>query len=262
MPPSSSTVDRHARPASGDATPLRRPDQLVRVLLEDIAKGVWPPGSRLPNEAALCVRYEVSRTVLREAIARLKADGIVDTQQGRGSFVLQHSLRKPFRFDPALAHSPQGIAQLAELRLGVEGMAAALAAERRTAAQLAHLRQCLARMEQAARTGSGGSEADLAFHQTIAEATGNGFYKTFMDYLRRFYAVAIETARANSARMAGLSAKAQEEHVAIYEAIAAQSPSRAEAATKRHIRNAVRRLQAMQASEPGNEPAATPRRRS
>lgn len=226
-----------------------RPEQLVHAISADIAKQIYPPGSRLPNEAELCVRYQVSRTVLREAVARLKADGVIDTQQGRGSFVLQHSLRKPFRFDPLLVDSPEGIAQLAELRLGVEGMAAALAAQRRTTSQLTHLRKCLSEMAKAAKEGSGGSEADLAFHQTIAEATGNGFHQTFMVYLRQFYAVAIKTSRANSARSAGLSAKAQEEHVAIYEAIAAKDSARAEDATKQHIRNAAERLQALRADD-------------
>ncbi len=226
-----------------------RPDQLFRAISDDIGNGVFPPGSQLPTEAELCVHYQVSRTVLREAVARLKADGIIDAQQGRGSFVLQHSLRTPFRFDPAMAGSLQGIAQLAELRLGVEGTAAALAAERRSPRQLAHLAQCLANMEQAARDGSGGSEADLEFHQTIAEATGNDHYRSFMAYLRQFYAVAIDAARTNSARSAGLSQQAQEEHAAIYRAIADGDAAAAEAAVKRHIRNAAERLAAQRAAE-------------
>jgi GntR family transcriptional repressor for pyruvate dehydrogenase complex len=226
---------------------------LFQAISDDISKGIYPPGSQLPTEPELCVHYKVSRTVLREAVARLRADGVVDAKQGRGSFVLESSLRTPFRFDPSSASSLEGIAQLAELRLGVEGTAAALAARRRSPQQLALLKKYLARMEQAVKDGTGGSEADLAFHQTIAEATGNDHYRTFMAYLRQFYAVAIDRARNNSALQPGLSEQAQEEHVAIYRAIADKNPVQAEEAVKRHIRNAAERLTAQRASEAKSE---------
>lgn len=235
------------RLSNGSASPAHlpsRPDQLFQAISNDIAKGVYPPGSQLPTEAELSVHYKVSRTVLREAVARLKADGVVDAHQGRGSFVLERSLRMPFRFDAASAITLEGICKLAELRLGVEGTAAALAAGRRNSQQLALLKKYLREMEKAVKDGSGGSEADLAFHQTIAEATGNNFYHAFMEYLRQFYAVAINRARANSARKPGMSEQAHEEHVAIYRAIADKNPLQAEDAVKLHIRNASARLSA------------------
>jgi len=224
----------------------RLPDQLVGLISSDIRQGVFPVGSRLPPEPELCTHYGVSRTVLREALARLKADGLVDAQQGRGSFVMGHSLRTPFRFNPETAGSLQAIVQLAELRLGVEGTAAALAAARRTPAQLKRLKRCLSQMDAALRQGNGvgGEEADLEFHQTIAEATGNEHCQAFMAYLRQYYIAAIKAARARSAVRHGLSRQVQDEHVAIYEALAAGDPERAEFATKQHIRNAIARLSA------------------
>lgn len=242
--------DRDVQGKQLRGNPLSRPDWLFRAISDDIARDVWPAGSRLPTEAELCVHYKVSRTVLREAVARLRADGVVDAQQGRGSFVLQRSLRTPFRFDASLAGSLEGIAQLAELRLSVEGAAAALAAERRSSAQLAHLQKCLNRMEQAVHEGTSGSQADLAFHRIIAEATGNHHYRTFMAYLHQFYAVAIDTARTNSASQPGLSDQAQQEHAAICRAIAERDPQAAELAVKTHIRNAVARLTVPRAAEP------------
>ncbi len=220
----------------------RLPQQLVTLLLADIRNGVYPVGSQLPVESQLCARYGVSRTVLREAVARLKAEGLIDTQQGRGSFVLAHSLRTPFRFEPSKASTLQVVTQLAELRLGVEGTAARLAAQRRSPAHLARLSRCLGIMAEAVRTGANGSEADLEFHETIAEATGNEHYRLFMAYLRQTFAVAIETARSNSARRTGLSVAVQEEHRAIFDAIKARDPSAAEAAMGSHINNAAHRL--------------------
>lgn len=218
------------------------PERLFEAISEDIRRGVYPVGGQLPVEAGLCERYGVSRTVLREAVARLKADGLIDTQQGRGTFVLAQSPALPFRFKPPTPDNAQSIIDLAELRLGVEGTAAALAAQRRTQGQLARLKDCLDRMEQSVKDGSSGTEADLDFHQTIAEATGNAHYRMFMDYLQKFFVAAIGTSRSRSAQKPGLSKKVQEEHRAIYKAIAAQDPEAAELAIKIHIRAAAARM--------------------
>lgn len=218
------------------------PQRLFEAISEDIRRGVYAVGSKLPVEAGLCERYGVSRTVLRETVARLKADGLIDTQQGRGTFVLAQSAPPPFRLKAPAAESTQSIIELAELRLGVEGMAAALAARRRTPEQLARLRDCLDRMEQSLRDGSSGTEADLEFHRTIADATGNGHYRMFMDYLQKFYASAIETSRSRSAQAPGLSQRVQDEHRAIFEAIALEDADAAERAVKQHIHAAAARM--------------------
>ena len=221
------------------------PEKLVLAVSADIAAGIYPVGAKLPIEPELCAHYGISRTVLREAMSRMKSDGLIDTRQGRGSFVLAPSARTPFRFEPhteAATPSTQSILELSELRLGVEGTAAALAARRRTPAQLARLADCLQRMEQAVAQGESGSEADLEFHRTIADATGNSHYRLFMEYLRRSYAIAIDRARSHSAQAAGLSQRAQEEHRAVYQAIADGDAAAAERAVKRHIRAAAKRL--------------------
>ncbi|QHI98323.1 FCD domain-containing protein [Xylophilus rhododendri] len=233
------------------------PERLVDAIAADIAAGRYPVGAKLPAEPALCEHYGVSRTVLREAMARMKSDGLIDTQQGRGSFVLAPSVRTPFRFEAPSAQSTQSILELAELRLGVEGMAAALAATRRTPEQLARLKHCLDDMARALAEGSSGSEADLEFHRTIADATGNGHYRLFMDYLRRFYAVAIDVARSRSAEADGLSQQAQAEHRAVYQAIVDGDAAAAEQAIQRHIRAAAARLAAAQATAPAAPAAAS-----
>jgi len=218
------------------------PEKLVLAMSADIAAGVYPVGTQLPIEPELCTHYGVSRTVLREAMARMKSDGLIDTRQGRGSFVLAPSTRTPFRFEAPAVQSTQSILELSELRLGVEGTAAALAARRRTPEQLQRLRQCLDEMAQALEQGDSGSAADLEFHRVIADATGNQHYRLFMEYLRRSYATAIDLARANSAQADGLSQIAQDEHRAIYQAIADGDDEAAERAVKHHIRAAARRL--------------------
>lgn len=215
------------------------PEKLVIAIRADIASGRYSVGSKLPIEPELCAHYGVSRTVLREAMSRMKSDGLIDTQQGRGSFVMAPSARNPFRFE--VPQSRQSLLELSELRLGVEGTAAALAAGRRTPAQLQRLKKCLDAMAQAVERGESGSDADLQFHSTIADATGNGHYRLFMEYLRFSYAAAIDHARKVSLAAPGLSHIAQQEHRAVYEAIARGDAEAAEAAAKHHIRAAVRR---------------------
>lgn len=218
------------------------PSQVFNLIAEEIRSGALAVGSRFPTEPELCLQYGVSRTVIREAIAYLKADGLLDVQQGRGSFVLGHTKRTPFRFNTRPMGPEESIQQLAELRLSVEVAAGALAAARRTPAQLKTLQRCLKQMDAAVKAGVGGVQADLEFHQTIAEATGNEHYRAFMDYLRQHFLATIEAARANVSQAPVLPAQAQQEHVVIYEAIAARDGRAAQRAIETHIRNAIVRL--------------------
>lgn len=226
---------------------LSLPERVYAALSAEIRNGSLPAGTRLPIEPLLCERYGVSRTVLREAIARLKAEGLLDVRQGRGTFVLPATAATSFRFavdGAGQADQIEQILELAELRLGVEITAAGLAAQRRSRAQLEELKRCLQAMEDAVRNGTDGSEADLAFHAVVAQATGNSQYRMFMDFLRGRFATAIATSRLHSAHRAGMTEEAQREHRAIYEAIAAGKADAAERAMRRHIEAAAARLSA------------------
>lgn len=226
---------------------LSLPERVYAALSAEIRSGSLAPGTRLPIEPLLCERYGVSRTALREAIARLKAEGLVDVRQGRGTVVLPATAATSFRFalDGADdAGQVEQILELAELRLGVETTAAGLAAQRRTDAQLAQLKASLDAMEEAVRSGTDGSDADLAFHAVVAQATGNAQYRMFMEFLRGRFSTAIAASRLHSAHHAGMTLEAQREHRAIYDAIAAQKPAAAERAMRRHIEAAAARLAA------------------
>lgn len=75
-------------------------------------------------EPVFCSRYRLSRMVLREAMARMKSDGLIDTNQGRGSFVLAPPARTPFRFESLATDAAGSISKLTELRFSVQGTAA------------------------------------------------------------------------------------------------------------------------------------------
>ena len=139
-----------------------------------IADGVLAPGARVPSEAQLSRGYEVSRTVVREAVSQLRAEGLVETFQGRGSFIAATPGAAGGRADGGIVLPVRRSARdVMELRLAIECEAAALAARRRTRAQIEVLDRALADLRQAVRTGGGVVGPDWAIHMAVAVASGN-----------------------------------------------------------------------------------------
>lgn len=139
-----------------------------------IADGVLAPGARVPSEAQLSQGYEVSRTVVREAVSQLRAEGLVETFQGRGSFIAATPGARGGRADGGIVLPVRRSARdVMELRLAIECEAAALAARRRTRAQIEVLDRALADLRQAVRTGGGVVGPDWAIHMAVAVASGN-----------------------------------------------------------------------------------------
>ena len=134
--------------------PPSRTAQLVELLGGEIRAGRYKPGERLPTEQELMARFEVSRTVVREAVASLKAEGLVVTRQGSGAFVVQNPTGKPFRIVSDDLKSITEILHVLQLRLAVEVEAAGLAATARTAAMLEDMSRCIERIDEAVEAGS------------------------------------------------------------------------------------------------------------
>ena len=148
-------------------------------------KGELKPGDRLPTEFRLSESYGVSRTVIREAVARLRSDGVVETRHGIGAFVVEPRHGSALRIDPESLADKHRFAQLFEVRALLEIEAAAIAAVRRTPDQLDAILSAHRRLEQA-RGGSGAMvEADLDFHRAVGRASGNGYLPVLIDFLSR-----------------------------------------------------------------------------
>src|SRR6266545_3293416 len=153
---------------------------LFEQLAEQIKAGRLAPGARLPTEQELTRAARVSRTVVREAVAALRAEGLVITRQGVGAFVSAEPTRAPFRIEPERLQSLDEILNVMELRLGVEIESAGLAAERATKIQLRTITSALSEIEEASAAGGSAVDEDLAFHRAIAEATGNPEFARFL----------------------------------------------------------------------------------
>ncbi|ANN79184.1 GntR family transcriptional regulator [Bordetella flabilis] len=222
-------------------------DRVTALLAAQIRSGAYPVNARLPTEQSMTQTYGVSRTVVREAISRLKSEGLVETRQGSGTIVLDPSAAEAFRLgrsdDPA-----RGVLRIIELRRGIEGEMAALAAERRSQADMKALRRGLVAIDKAVAAGGDGVAEDLAFHMAISRATDNPHYTDLLGLLTRALHDAIRVTRGNEARHAHWAAQVRAEHAAICAAIDARDAQAARAAALDHMRNTAGRIQEAEAS--------------
>ena len=216
---------------------------LAEQLSEQIKSGRLAAGARLPTEEELSRAARVSRTVVREAVAALRADGLVVTRQGVGAFVSAAPQQSPFRIDPDGMRSIEDVLHVMELRLGVEIESAGLAAERATKGQLRAIVAALEAMGRAAAMGKDAIDQDLELHRAIAEATGNAQFPRFLQFIgrhlipRRMVSGMPKTMGGRRAYLALL----QTEHRAIVEAIQKRDPKAAREAMRRHLTRSVER---------------------
>lgn len=221
--------------------------ELVSRLTADITSGKLPPGSRLPTEQQMIAATGVSRTVIREAVAALRADRLVVTRQGVGAFVADN-VRRPFRVDFDEHSSLRDVLNVMELRTGVEVEAAGLAAERASAAQIKKIGERFAAIDASIERGETAVDQDFAFHCEIADATGNPQFRRFLEYLGRFI-IPRNTVWGQSTPLLGRAnlASFQREHAQILAAIRARAVQQARSAMQRHLSNSQRRYQKLAA---------------
>lgn len=223
------------------APTARLSDRVAEALAQEIRAGRIAAGDRLPTETALAEQFAVSRTVVREALSRLKSLELIYSRQGSGVFVRELRV-EPLHFDPRHAASREAVIQFAEMRRALEAEVAALAAERGTAEDLAAIRIALAAIEAATAAGGDGVAEDLHFHQALAHAAHNPFLIGTLQYLGQFLRGAIQVTRANEARRTDFAQQVAQEHACIVDAVEARMPEAARQAAARHMDNAIRRI--------------------
>ncbi len=216
---------------------------LFEQLAEQIKNGRLSPGERLPTEQELTRAARVSRTVVREAVAALRAEGLVITRQGVGAFVSAAPQQAPFRIDPERMQSLDDILSVMELRLGVEIESAGLAAERASRPQLRAIGAAFDGIDRAAEQGKSAVDEDLALHRAIAEATGNPEFARFLQFIGR-HLIPRRIVSGLPESMGGRRVYLgliQEEHRKIYEAIRRRDPKAAREAMRRHLTRSIER---------------------
>jgi DNA-binding FadR family transcriptional regulator len=228
--------------------------EVVERIAAEISSGRYPPGTKLPTEQELIAAFNVSRTVVREAVAALRARGIVKTRQGSGVFVSPASDRDPYVIDQEGLGSLAKVIEVIELRMAVEIEAAALASRRAGRRQVAAISEALDVFRSAIHTGGGAVKEDFAFHKAIAAATGNVHFLEFLEFMGRIIIPR------QSIRMFGGDPDKQRryllcieaEHAAIFAAIQDHDPERARDAMRAHLSNSVRRYRRLASGKAGN----------
>ena len=212
---------------------------LVEELGTEIQNGTLVSGQKLPTEAAIMARFGVSRTVVREAISKLQAAGLVETRHGIGTFVLTQTDTPSFRVNPNQLSTLHDVIALLELRISIETEAAALAAVRRNEGNLRVMQDAMLKFANAIEEGRDAIAADFQFHHEIARATQNSH---FADMMNSLGAQSIPRARLDTTpqieriRLAYLR-RVHEEHENILNAITSQDAESARAAMRTHLSN-------------------------
>ena len=220
--------------------PGRKPklaDLVVGTLRKRISAGEYGANGKLPTESQLTIIFGVSRTVVREAIAALAADGLVQSRQGAGVFVVPQA-KSPFDAIGAESSNKISVAlNVLEVRMGIEIESAGLAAIRRSASQEAAIQEAWNEFERLLKLGTPTGRTDFAFHRAIAAATNNPFYSEVLDALgsRTIPCDVASPWGTESVLTYEYQAGLQREHLKILKAISAQDAGAAREAMRDHL---------------------------
>lgn len=215
-------------------------------LRQAILDGRYRPGEKLPSEARLTEAHGVSRTVVREAIAALRADGLVEPRRGAGVFVLEPSEVPSLPFQNIDHARISSIIELLELRSAVEIEAGALAAQRRSPVQEEDIINRHRDVGDCIERGEATSAADFELHRAIARATNNPRFVEFLELMGqnaipRAALLQSSDDRASPAYLAQLHG----EHEHIVEAISNGDPQAAKEAMRLHFQGSQRRYRSL-----------------
>jgi DNA-binding FadR family transcriptional regulator len=223
--------------------PRNLKDELIDRLTAEIKSGALKPMEKLPTEQEMIAAFGVSRTVVREALAALRAEGLILTRQGAGAFVSADMRRRPFRVTGEGPLKIADVISITELRLGIEIEAAGFAAERRTDEELESIEYFVEQFAQSVEKGGEAVESDFNFHQAIASATHNENFVAFLDFIgwqiiprRNVYVKIVD----HSVRRKYLL-RVLNEHKSIAKAISESKPNAARNAMRRHLERSRKR---------------------
>ncbi|MCA1368585.1 FadR family transcriptional regulator [Bradyrhizobium sp. BRP14] len=212
-------------------------ERVASAIRRQVLKGEIPPGEKLPTESRMSEFFGVSRTVVREAIATLAADGLVEARQGAGVFVKDHPTLAFGSISLDVGNKISHALNVIEVRMGLEIESAGLAALRRNAAQEAQIQEAFFEFDRLLERGEATGKSDFAFHRAIAAATNNPYYVEVLDALGT-RAIPCDIASpwgTDSVLSREYQESLQREHLAILKAISASDPEAARAAMRAHL---------------------------
>ncbi|MEI6893916.1 MAG: FadR/GntR family transcriptional regulator [Colwellia sp.] len=217
--------------------------ELVESLRSQIINGSLPLGTKLPSSKKIEQQAGVSRSVVREAVAALKAEGLIISKQGVGIFVANTSLKKTFEIEKEEFSSIEDAVKILELRMAVEIEMSVMAATNRTKKHIKTLWKCLENFDKQVAAGNDAVKEDFAFHLAIGDASGNPYFSRFIKYIGSGVIPSREIITEN---IQTLDPKnyleiIQTEHRNIAQAIEDKEIEAARIATREHLGNSLKR---------------------
>lgn len=225
--------------------PRRRADAVVIDIASDIITGRYPADSVLPTEQVFGERYAVSRTVVREAVARLAGVGLIEVRHGLGSVVLPRARWREMDADLLQIRTEAGLIDdllpdLFDIRRMVELEVAERAARQRTPADLAILAEIMTQQRASMGDPEAYNAADIAFHDALIGASGNELLRVLIAPISQVWRIGSMVTMRRDPDVVTYSMQGHEE---IFAAVAAGDPVAARAAMDRHLDRFEQRLE-------------------
>lgn len=192
-------------------------DTIFDQLQRSIKSGAYAEEERLPTEHDLATEFAVSRPIVREALRRLREQGLIYSRRGAGSFVRSVGLRNPLGFGQL--ENVSDLLNCYEFRITIEPQATALAAERYDDDAMADIEQALHAMRDATNRRAHREDADFQFHLAITRAAQNLYFFTAIEALKDHIAVGMRFHGASVKREESGLEQVYAEHAAICQAI-------------------------------------------
>jgi len=217
------------------------PARIYSDILNRIIEGEYKEGERLPTEHALAEQFATSRPTVREALAQLRADGIIATRHGSGTTVIRRPDPDVRRFAPLETLSD--IRRCYEYRVVVESGAAALAAQTAEDADIAAIRAEWENLERIVETAGIGAKDDFAFHLAVTRASKNQFFVSALSSIHEQMMFSMNLSRNLSlVKSVERQRLVQREHLEVLDAIQQRDPERAARAMREHLEHAIERM--------------------
>ena len=215
-------------------------DTVFDRIQRSIKSGAYAVDERLPTEHALAAEFQVSRPVVRDALQRLKDQGLIYSRRGAGSFVREQGIREPLGFGQM--ENLSDLQHCYDFRLTIEPEAAAMAAQRRTPEALQKIRTALNLLRDATNRQAHRADADFMFHLSIAQASTNPYFVTAMQALEEHIAVGMRLHGLSLRRTSDGLGHVFTEHAAVCEAIAEGNSETARTLMREHLAGSRDRL--------------------
>jgi GntR family transcriptional regulator, transcriptional repressor for pyruvate dehydrogenase complex len=220
----------------------RLTDQIIDQLIAMVSEGRLKPGDKLPSETALMEQFGVGRSSLREAVGALSLIGMLTVRPGHGTHVapsVGESASKPLRWGMFVSWREK-LHEFIEARIALEQTLVGMAAERASETDLEEIRRGLNLLKSQKLTKRRAIEADLLFHMAIANASHNSVLARFLEELRQ----PVKNWMEQKASLFGGYDSVFEQHEAVYNAILARDPIKAQKAMREHLEAVGERLTA------------------